>query len=100
MYFFLKKYNDAYGKKIFGLTRRAQTAMLQHPWPGNVRELENVISSACITATEEFIAGQVRRSRRTKTQGIRRNGLRLRYAEKAPQLGPKTTPQSTSQNPL
>jgi two-component system, NtrC family, response regulator HydG len=53
--FFLKKYNEAYGKNISGLTRRAQTAMLQHPWPGNVRELENVISSACITATGEFL---------------------------------------------
>ena len=29
--------------------------MLRHPWPGNVRELENVISSACITATGDFI---------------------------------------------
>ena len=29
--------------------------MLQHAWPGNVRELENVISSACITATGDFI---------------------------------------------
>src|SRR6202171_3527357 len=53
--FFLKKYNDAYGKKISGLTRRAQAVLLQHPWPGNVRELENVISSASITATGEFI---------------------------------------------
>jgi transcriptional regulator with PAS, ATPase and Fis domain len=53
--FFLMKYNDAYGKTISGLTRRAQAAMLQHSWPGNVRELENVISSACITATGEFI---------------------------------------------
>jgi DNA-binding NtrC family response regulator len=53
--FFLKKYNDAYGKKIPGLSRRAQTVLLQHPWPGNVRELENVISSACITATGDFI---------------------------------------------
>lgn len=48
--FFLKKYNAAYGKNIFGLTRRAQTLLLRHAWPGNVRELENVISSACITA--------------------------------------------------
>jgi len=55
MQFFLKKYADAYGKKICGLTRRAQTAMLQHSWPGNVRELENVLSSACITAMGEFI---------------------------------------------
>ena len=53
--FFLKKYNDAYGKCISGLTRRAQTLLLQHPWPGNVRELENVISTACITATGDFI---------------------------------------------
>jgi DNA-binding NtrC family response regulator len=53
--FFLRKYNDAYGKNIAGLTRRAQAALLQHPWPGNVRELENVISSAAITATGDFI---------------------------------------------
>src|SRR5947209_14146371 len=53
--FFLKKYNEAYGKNISGLTRRAQAVMLQHPWPGNVRELENVISSAAITAMGDFI---------------------------------------------
>jgi transcriptional regulator with PAS, ATPase and Fis domain len=51
----LKKYNDAYGKKISGLSRRAQAVLLQHSWPGNVRELENVISSASITATGDFI---------------------------------------------
>jgi DNA-binding NtrC family response regulator len=53
--FFLKKYNEAYAKNIAGLTRRAQAVLLQHPWPGNVRELENVISSAAITATGDFI---------------------------------------------
>ena len=35
--YLLKKYNEAYGKKIAGLTRRAQTVLLQHSWPGNVR---------------------------------------------------------------
>jgi len=55
MQFFLKKYNGAYGRKISGLTRRAQTEMLQHSRPGNAQELENVISSACIKATGEFI---------------------------------------------
>jgi DNA-binding NtrC family response regulator len=53
--FFLKKYNEAYGKTISGLTRRAQAMLLQHSWAGNVRELENVISSACITAGGDFI---------------------------------------------
>jgi transcriptional regulator with PAS, ATPase and Fis domain len=52
---FLKKYSQAYAKRLQGLTRRAQIALLQHNWPGNVRELENVISSAAITANADFI---------------------------------------------
>jgi two-component system response regulator HydG len=53
--FFLKKYSESYGKPLQGLTRRAQIALLRHNWPGNVRELENVISSAAITTTADFI---------------------------------------------
>lgn len=53
--FFLKKYNEAYAKTVSGLTRRAQAILLQRSWPGNVRELENVISSACVTASGDFI---------------------------------------------
>jgi two-component system response regulator HydG len=53
--YFLKKYNEAYGKQIQGLTRKAQAVLLQHPWPGNVRELENVISCACLTTVSEFV---------------------------------------------
>lgn len=52
---FLKKYSEAYGKPLQGLTRRAQILLLQHDWPGNVRELENVIASAAITTTADFI---------------------------------------------
>jgi transcriptional regulator with PAS, ATPase and Fis domain len=52
---FLKKYSRAYAKPFHGLSRRAQLALLRHDWPGNVRELENVISSAAITATADFI---------------------------------------------
>jgi two-component system response regulator HydG len=55
MQFFLKRCNQAYGKNISGLTRRAQKVLLRHSWPGNVRELENVISCACISATGDFI---------------------------------------------
>ena len=53
--FFLNRCNKQYGKNIFGLTKRARMALQRHPWHGNVRELENVISSACIIATGEFI---------------------------------------------
>jgi two-component system response regulator HydG len=52
---FLKKYSDAYGKPLRGLTRRAQVLLQQHDWPGNVRELENVLSSAAMSATSDFI---------------------------------------------
>ena len=52
---FLKKHGESYAKPIHGLTRRAQVVLLQHDWPGNVRELENVLSSAAISATNEFI---------------------------------------------
>jgi transcriptional regulator with PAS, ATPase and Fis domain len=52
---FLKKYGESYAKPIHGLTRRAQVLLLQHDWPGNVRELENVLSSAAMSATNEFI---------------------------------------------
>jgi len=52
---FIRKCNDAYGKNIQGLTRRARALLMQHSWPGNVRELENVISSASITATSHFL---------------------------------------------
>jgi DNA-binding NtrC family response regulator len=52
---FLKKYSETCGKPIQGLTRRAQILLLQHTWPGNVRELENVIASAAITTTADFI---------------------------------------------
>jgi two-component system, NtrC family, response regulator HydG len=53
--FFLRKYNKAYQKQIQGLTRRAQSVLLQHTWPGNVRELENLISSAAFVAVGDFI---------------------------------------------
>jgi DNA-binding NtrC family response regulator len=52
---FVRKYAQAYNKPFQGLTRRAQIVLLQHDWPGNVRELENVISSAAITASADFI---------------------------------------------
>ena len=43
---FLEKYAKEYGKKLAGISRRAQTLLSRHHWPGNVRELENMISGA------------------------------------------------------
>ncbi len=44
---FVEKFSAKYGKKISGVTPRAQSLLARHSWPGNVRELENVIGSAC-----------------------------------------------------
>lgn len=46
--YFLHKFSVKYGKKLKGISRRAQILLHRHSWPGNVRELENVIGNACM----------------------------------------------------
>jgi DNA-binding NtrC family response regulator len=53
--FFVTKYNAQYGKHFRGLTRRAQIAILKYNWPGNVRELENVVASAAMIGSGNFL---------------------------------------------
>lgn len=45
---FIKKFNQAHGKKISGVTKDALEAMKRYSWPGNIRELENVIEHAFV----------------------------------------------------
>jgi DNA-binding NtrC family response regulator len=53
--FMVEKYSEQYGKKISGITRRAQTCLSAYSWPGNIRELENVLSLAIMMAEENVI---------------------------------------------
>lgn len=53
--FMVEKYAKQYGKKINGITRRAQSCLAAYSWPGNVRELENVISLAVMMAEDNLI---------------------------------------------
>ncbi|KAF1711482.1 sigma-54-dependent Fis family transcriptional regulator [Pseudoxanthomonas kalamensis DSM 18571] len=46
----LEKYQEAYGKKVQGISERGMHALLAHSWPGNVRELENMIERAVLLA--------------------------------------------------
>ncbi len=46
--YFLKKYNDFYGKNIKRITGRALERLIQHNFPGNIRELQNLIERAVI----------------------------------------------------
>ena len=47
---FLRKYADANGKDVRGISDVALGMLLRHPWPGNVRELENAIERAVVLA--------------------------------------------------
>ena len=53
--FMVEKYAKQYGKKINGITRRAQNSLSAYSWPGNVRELENVLSLAVMMAEDNLI---------------------------------------------
>jgi DNA-binding NtrC family response regulator len=53
--FFLERFNERTGKKVFGISRPAQAALLTYEWHGNVRELENILEQAAVMTTETFI---------------------------------------------
>ncbi len=52
---FLKRFNERTGKRVNGISRPAQTALMSYDWPGNIRELENTIERAALLTTESFI---------------------------------------------
>lgn len=53
--FILNRFNKRTGKKISGIARDAQIAIMSYDWPGNVRELENTIEHAAILTEGPFI---------------------------------------------
>jgi DNA-binding NtrC family response regulator len=53
--YFVTRFAAQYGKRIRGLSPRAQIRLSLHSWPGNVRELENVIGHACMMVQGETI---------------------------------------------
>jgi DNA-binding NtrC family response regulator len=52
---FLKRYNEAYGKEVQGVSPEAVAVMESYRWPGNVRELKNVINRAVVLSPGEVI---------------------------------------------
>jgi len=53
--FLLKRFCRRTDKRILGISRAAQEALISYDWPGNVRELDNVIEQAAILTQEPFI---------------------------------------------
>lgn len=52
---FIKKFNQAHGKRISGVAVDALSALKKYQWPGNIRELENVIEHAFVLETNNVI---------------------------------------------
>ncbi len=52
---FIDRFCKRTGKRVLGISRAAQAALMSYDWPGNVRELENVLEQAAILTQESFI---------------------------------------------
>ncbi|MCC7403010.1 MAG: sigma-54-dependent Fis family transcriptional regulator [Bdellovibrionales bacterium] len=55
---FIKKFNQAHGKKIIGTSPSALAVLKRYSWPGNIRELENVIEHAFILEESNLLTIQ------------------------------------------
>lgn len=52
---FLDRCNQNYQKTIRGISRNVQKLFLKYSWPGNIRELLNVIDSAAMMCSRDFL---------------------------------------------
>ncbi|MBM2840468.1 MAG: two component, sigma54 specific, transcriptional regulator, Fis family, partial [Bacteroidetes bacterium] len=69
---FLQSFNDAYGKKIKGLTPQALQALMEHEWEGNVRELKHSIERAVLLEEGSWITEHDFEFASTKSRSTKR----------------------------
>ena len=74
---FLRKYSEANGKDIRGISDEALALLLQHPWPGNVRELENAIERAVVLAREAVLTPSDFPTLQPAAQAVTRHGIAI-----------------------
>lgn len=58
-YYFLKRYNKAFGRDIKDISPEFIELLLEYNWPGNVRELENVIERAIVLTQGDTLRPEV-----------------------------------------
>lgn len=52
---FIQKHRAKVNSHVFGISKEALKALMEHTWPGNVRELENAIEHSLIMAKDSTI---------------------------------------------
>jgi two-component system response regulator AtoC len=52
---FVKKFNNAFGRQVIGLSPEALKRVIDFNWPGNVRELENTIQRGMVFTQADYI---------------------------------------------
>jgi two-component system response regulator AtoC len=53
--FFIRKYNQEFGKRVKGIDENALKALVEFHWPGNIRQLESVIERALLMSESTYI---------------------------------------------
>lgn len=53
--YFIKKYNQAMGKSVAGISQEALSCLMQYHFKGNVRELENIVERAIVLMEHHHI---------------------------------------------
>lgn len=53
--FFIKKYNNEFGKRVKGISDGSKKALVEYLWPGNIRQLESVIERAVLMCDKDII---------------------------------------------
>ncbi len=52
---FLRRYNEAFGKNVLGISPACVGLLESYDWPGNVRELKNIVQRAVLVCPGEVI---------------------------------------------
>lgn len=65
-YQFMRKHATA-NMPVVEITAELRECLLTHDWPGNIRELENVIRKLLVIRRADFVADELRRTARRRT---------------------------------
>ena len=52
---FIKRFREAYGKNVDGISQEAMDALIHYPWPGNIRQLSNTVERAILLEDDTVI---------------------------------------------